>query len=99
MTSHGKIQVLDQLAINSSQFLNQGQNHQVSGNDTYVQSKSHSKSEETSNKTNSEEKLPNLQQNTGSRQEHRERKYNSDNNSAMGSWKALKTLVLIEPAS
>ena len=83
MTSHGKIQASDQLALNSSQFLNQAQNHQVTTNEANVQSKSYSKSEETLNKTNLDKKLPNLQKNK--QDEHRERKHKSDTNSAMGS--------------
>ena len=83
MTSHGKIQASDQLAVNSSQLLNQAQNHQVTSNETNVQAKSHSKSEDTLNKTNLDKKLPNLQKNK--QDEHRERKHKSDVNSAMGS--------------
>ena len=83
MTSHGKIQASDQVAVNSSQFLNQAQNHQVTSNETIVQSNSQSKSEETLNKTNLDKKLPNLQKNK--QDEHREKKYKSDTNSAMGS--------------
>ena len=83
MTSHGKIQASDQLPANSSQFLKQTQNHQVTSNEKNVQSKSYSLSEETLDETNLDKKLPNLQKNK--EDEQRERKYKSDTNSSMGS--------------